>query len=340
MRVAVVTEPFKVEVLDKPIPEIGAKDVLIKAVRVGICGSDLHLYKGTHAFRNPPADLGHEISGEVVKVGPEVTEIKVGDRVTVEPQIGCGECGFCKSGHINLCKSKVVPGTPAWGGTFAEYFKAPEQTVYKLADDVSYDKGALTEPLAVAVQAINNAGDAGTDAVAILGSGTIGLLCLAVCVKKGYKKIFCTDTAPFNREMALKLGATAAFDPLAEDVEAKIKEATDGRGVDVCVIAAGAPGIVDQASNVTKRLGSVVLVAMITKPIEVYTYSFVFNEQKLIGSMTYTSEAFAEAADMINSGIAVEDIITHCLPLEEAGRGLEILDKKTENAGKILVHLD
>ena len=340
MRVAVVTEPFKVEVLDKPVPEIGPKDVLIKAVRVGICGSDLHLFKGTHAFRNPPADLGHEISGEVAEVGAEVTKLKVGDRVTVEPQIGCGECEYCKSGHINLCKSKIVPGTPKWGGTFAEYFAAPEQTVYKLADDVSFDKGALTEPLAVAVQAINNAESAGKDAVAILGSGTIGLLCLAVCVQKGYKKIFCTDTAPFNREMALKLGATAAYDPITEDVETKIKEATDGEGVDVCVVAAGAPGIVDQASSITKKLGSVILVAMITKPIEVYTYSFVFNEQKLIGSMTYTTEAFKEAVDMINGGIAVEDIITHCLPLEEAGKGLDILDKKTENAGKILVHLD
>ena len=340
MRVAVVTEPYKVEVREKDIPKIGAGDVLIKTVRAGICGSDIHLYKGTHAFRNPPADLGHEICGEVVEVGEDVKEIKVGDRVTVEPQIGCGECEFCKSGHVNLCKSKIVPGTPAWGGTFSEYFAAPEKTVYKLAEGVSFEKGALTEPLAVAVQAMDNAAEAGTDAVAILGSGTIGLLALAVCVKRGYKQIFCTDTAEFNRELALKLGATAVFDPLNEDVEAKIKEATGGNGVDVCVIAAGAPNIVDQASSITKKLGTVILVAMITKPIPVYTYSFVFNEQKLIGSMTYTTEAFRKAMDMINDDINVEAIITHCLPLEESGKGLEILDKKTENAGKILVHMD
>ena len=340
MRVAVVTEPYKVEVLEKPVPEVGEKDVLIKTVRAGICGSDIHLYKGTHAFRNPPADLGHEISGQVVEVGEKVEKIKVGDRVTIEPQIGCGECEYCKSGHVNLCKSKIVPGTPKWGGTFSEYFAAPEQTVYKLADDVSYDKGALTEPLAVAVQALDNVADADKDAVAILGSGTIGLLSLAVCVKRGYKKIFCTDTAPFNRELALKLGATKVYDPLNEDVEALIKEETGGKGVDVCVIAAGAPNIVDQASNITKKLGSVVLVAMITKSIPVYTYSFVFNEQKLIGSMTYTTEAFQEAMDMINDGINVEAIITHLLPLEESGKGLGILDTKSENAGKILVHMD
>ena len=110
--------------------------------------------------------------------------------------------------------------------------------------------------------------------------------------------------------------------------------------MDVCVIAAGAPGIVDQASTITKKLGTVILVAMITRPIEVYTYSFVFNEQKLIGSMTYTTEAFREAMEMINDDINVDAIITHCLPLDESGKGLEILDKKTENAGKILICMD
>ncbi len=339
MRVAIVTEPYKVEIEDRPVPEVGKKDVLIKVVRAGICGSDIHLYKGTHAFRNPPAALGHEVSGEICQVGEAVTRYKVGDRVTVEPQIPCGECDFCKSGHVNLCKNKIVPGTAAWCGTFAEYFLAPEQAVYKLEDSVSYDVGALIEPLAVAVQAMNLTTDPGRDAIAILGSGTIGLLVLAVAVKRGYKKIFCTDTAPFNREMALKLGATAVYDPLHENVEELIKEATGGAGVDVCVVAAGAPNIIDQASAVTKKLGEVVLVAMITKPIPVYTYSFVFNEQKLIGSMTYTTEAFQEACEMVNEGILIEPIITHCLPLEEAGKGLRILDEKSEDAGKILVHL-
>ena len=109
--------------------------------------------------------------------------------------------------------------------------------------------------------------------------------------------------------------------------------------MNVCVVAAGAPNIIDQASAVTGKMGEVVLVSMITKPIPVYTYSFVFNEQKLIGTMTYTTEAVRQACEMINGGLDISPIITHCLPLEDAGKGLELLDKKTENAGKILVHL-
>ena len=339
MRVAVVTEAYKVEIKDQPIPEIGDKDVLIKVERAGICGSDLHLYKGTHAFRKPPAALGHEVCGIVEKVGAAVTKVKVGDHVTVEPQVGCGTCEFCKSGHMNLCKNKKVPGTPAWIGTFAEYFNAPEQTVYKLNDDISFEVGTLVEPLAVAVQALNRCDGGKKESLAILGSGTIGLLVLAVAKQRGFKNIYCTDTAEFNRDMAVKMGARAAYDPLKCDVETIIKEETGGEGVDVCVVAAAAPNIIDQASSVTKKLGEVVLVSMITRPIPVYTYGFVFNEQKLIGTMTYTTEAFTEAAKLINEGLDVAPIITHNLPLEESGKGLEILDKKIENAGKILVHM-
>ena len=339
MRVAVVTEPFKVEIEDRPVPEVGDNDVLIKVVRAGICGSDLHLYKGTHAFRKPPAALGHEVCGIVDKVGPAVTRFKEGDHVTVEPQVGCGSCDFCKSGNVNLCTHKKVPGTPGWLGTFAEYFVAPEQAVYRLKNDITFDEGTLVEPLAVAVQAMNACSGARKETIAILGAGTIGLLVLAVAKARGYKKIFCTDTAEFNRKLAVKMGAFAAFDPLNCNVEEEIKKETGGAGVNVCVVAAGAPNIIDQASAVTGKMGEVVLVSMITKPIPVYTYSFVFNEQKLIGTMTYTTEAFHQACEMINGGLDISPIITHCLPLEDAGKGLELLDKKTENAGKILVHL-
>lgn len=338
MKVAVVTEPYKVEIEDRPIPKVGEHDVLIKVVRAGICGSDLHLYKGLHAFRKLPAALGHEVSGEVCEVGAAVKSIKVGDRVTVEPQIGCGKCEFCKSGNVNLCTAKTVPGTPAWLGTFAEYFCAPEQTVYKLKEGISYEVGALVEPLAVAVQALNQYSGKSYDSLAILGCGTIGLLILAVAKHRGFKNIYCTDTAKFNRDMAVKMGAKASYDPLGCDAAAMIREATNGRGVDVCAVTAGAPSVIDQASSVTKKLGEVILVSMITKQIPVYTYGFVFNEQKLIGTMTYTTEAFAEASRLINEGLDVAPIITHNIPMEDTGRGMEILDKKTENAGKILVH--
>jgi L-iditol 2-dehydrogenase len=137
--------------------------------------------------------------------------------------------------------------------------------------------------------------------------------------------------------VAVKNGAKAAFDPLSCDAVSMIKEISGEQWVDTCVVTASAPNIIDQASSVTKKLGEVILVSMITKPIPVYTYGFVFNEQRLTGTMTYTTNAFAEACRLINDGLATESIITHRISLEESGAGLEILDKKTEDAGKILI---
>ncbi|MQL52063.1 alcohol dehydrogenase catalytic domain-containing protein [Desulfofundulus thermobenzoicus] len=338
MRVAVVTEPYKVKIEEMEKPVIGPEDVLIRVMSAGICGSDLHLFKGTHAFRNPPAVLGHEVAGEVVETGSNVTRFRVGDRVTVEPQLGCGQCEFCAAGLVNLCTGKVVPGTPKWCGTFAEYFAAREEITYKLAEGVSYELGTLAEPLAVAVHAIRRLDLSEKNSIAILGSGTIGLLCLVVSKQYGFKQAICTDTAPYNLEMAIRLGADLAINPLKEDVVKAVRKFTGSRGVDAAVIAAGAPTIIDQASAMTRRRGEIVLVAMITEKVPVYSYSLVFNEQRLSGAMTYQSRDFEEAVRLINDGLDLCDLVTHRLPMEETQRGLEMLDRKTENVVKIIVH--
>ena len=338
MKAAFVTDLKKVEIKDIEKPLITPDQVLIKTYSAGVCGSDLHLFLGTHPFRNAPAILGHEIAGEIVEVGANVHNLKIGDRVTVEPQLGCGKCHFCYEGSENLCLNKAVPGTPSWVGTFCEYFPAPACKTYKLADSVSFEVGTLIEPLAVAVHALHRV-DTGAQGknLLILGSGTIGLLALAVAKSQGYKNIICTDTAEFNRHMAIKFGATIAIDPLKDDVVNKVKELTDGVGVDASLVCAGAPNIIDQASCCTKKQGLVGLVAMITKNIPVYTYGFVFNEQKLIGSMTYAPKYFAQAVELVNNGLDLNDYITQVFSLDKAQDALSCLSDKKENVIKILV---
>ena len=156
-------------------------------------------------------------------------QVPAGDRVTVEPQVGCGTCEMCRRGYVSLCPDKKVPGTPKWIGAFSEYFNAEEAIVYKLADETDYEMGTLAEPLAVAVHTLNHA-TVKSGALVILGGGTIGQLALAFAKKKGYSPIIVTDTAPFNREFAVKHGADSALDPITEDVPARVKELTDGRG--------------------------------------------------------------------------------------------------------------
>jgi len=339
MRAAYVVEIGKVEVREINVPTLKDDEVLIKVKTVGVCGSDLHLFKGTHAFRKPPAVLGHEVAGDIVEIGKNVTNFKIGDRVTVEPHIGCGECEFCKTNLVNLCTSKKTPGTPSWIGTFVEYFNAPEKAVYKINDDISYEMGTLIEPLAVAVHAIDRITVAEKDTLAILGSGTIGLLALVAAREAGYKNIICTDTQEFNLEMALKQGAKLALNPLKEDVVARVMDFTGGRGVDVALIAADSKVIVDQASSMVRKRGEVGIIAMITEKIPVYTYNLVFNEQTLFGAMTYETKDFVKATEMINNGLDLSDFLTQKLPLEESQRALDILCEKKENVVKVIVEV-
>ena len=339
MKAAFVVEPKKVEIRDIDAPAMQDDEVLIRVRAAGVCGSDLHLFKGTHAFRKPPAILGHEIAGDVTSVGKSVTKFRIGDRVTIEPHIGCGECEFCQKGLVNLCLNKKAPGTPSWIGTFVEYFNAPEKAVYKLADSVSYEMGTLIEPLAVAVHAISRISVKEKDTIAILGSGTIGLMALVAAYEAGYKNIICTDTQEFNLEMAKKHGAKLAINPLQEDVAAKVMEFTNGRGVDVALIAADAKSIVDQASAITRKRGEVGIIAMITEKIPVYTYSFVFNEQTMFGAMTYETKDFVKAAQMINGGLDLSDYLTQRYPLDKSQEALDVLLKKKEHVVKVIVEL-
>jgi L-iditol 2-dehydrogenase len=340
MKAAYVVESEKVEIKDIDVPVLKDDEVLIKVKTVGVCGSDLHLFKGSHAFRKPPAILGHEVAGDIVEIGKNVTNFKIGDRVTVEPHLGCGECEFCKKDLVNLCTSKKAPGTPSWIGTFVEYFNAPEKTLYKINDNISYEMATLIEPLAVGVHAIDRITVAEKDTIVILGAGTIGLITLIAAREAGYKNIICTDTQEFNLQMALKQGAKLALNPLKEDVVSIVKEFTGGRGADVAIIAANSPVILDQASAVVRRRGEVGLISMITEKIPVYTYSFVFNEQTLFGAMTYETKDFVKAAQMINNGLDLSDFLTQKLPLEESQKALDVLSEKKENVVKVIVEVN
>jgi L-iditol 2-dehydrogenase len=339
MKAAFVVGVGKVEIRNIDLPKIKNDEVLIKVKTVGVCGSDLQLFRGTHPFRKPPAILGHEIAGDIIEVGDRVTDLKVGDRVTVEPHQGCGECELCKQGHVNLCLDKKVPGTPVWNGTFVEYFNSPAQVVHKISDNVSYEMGTLIEPLAVAVHTVNRITVEEKETLVILGSGTVGLLTLVVARENGYKNIICTDTQDFNLEMALKQGAKLVFNPLKDDVVAKVREFTGGRGADVALIAADAKNIIDQASSMVRKSGEVGMVSMITQKVPVYPYNFVFNELRSFGAMTYETKDFLKATEMINNGLDLTDFVTQKISFADAQQALNILSEKKENVVKVIVEV-
>jgi L-iditol 2-dehydrogenase len=189
----------------------------------------------------------------------------------------------------------------------------------------------------VAVHAVRRARVREKDCLVILGSGTIGLMAQVVAREMGYKTIICTDTAAYNREMAMKLGAVAAIDPRAEDVPAFVKKLTGNRGADLVLVAAGAENILDQASACARKRGEIGLISMITTKIPFYCYSIVFNEQTLYGSMTYETRDFRKAAEMVNGGLDLSAFVTQRLGLDQSQKALEVLSQKKEPVVKVIV---
>ena len=335
MKGVIITEPGMAVVreMDTPIPK--EDEVLMRVEAAGLCGSDLHIFRGMHLTRKPPVMPGHEVAGVVVEAGKLVKSVQTGDRVTVEPNNYCGQCPVCLSGNTNLCPNKIVPGLKGWEGTFGEYFTAPKKCVYKIQPETTFDCAVLAEPLAVAVHAVKRAGVGSR--MLILGCGTIGLMVLQVALLNGYAEVYCTDTVAYNRKIALELGAKAVWDPLSEDVPENVMSATGHLGMDAVMIAAAAPGILDQALSAAKVHANVVLIAMMSKPQQMDTSYFGNREVNFTGTGIYTPADFREALEYIENGLDLSLLVTHKLPMSDVQRAFELYGNKTENVIKILI---
>lgn len=340
MRAAYLSEVEKMEIRENPIPEIAENEVLVRPKASGICGSDLHAYLGKHLFRKPPVILGHEMAGEVCRVGPGVTTLKVGDRVTVDPSISCGHCVYCRAGNENLCEDRRAPGKDGWIGTFADYFPIRADKAYRFSDKISYDKAALTEPLANCVHILSLVRDRERKAIAVIGCGTIGLLTILLAKRQGYQTIIGSDPLAFNRAVAEKVGATHTVDPLKEDIVSYIRDLTGGMGVDVSVVAAGAPGILDQASDITKKGGEIMLVAMMTEQSTLSSVKLLSRQQELRGSMLYNPVDFENALAVIEGGADLSALLTHTMKLEDVDQAMRMLKERKEDLIKITLHFD
>ncbi len=340
MKAAVLTAPYKIEFAEVPEPQPQPHEVKIKVHSAGICGSEVHAYKGTHPFRHPPAILGHEMAGEIVAVGAQVKDYRVGDRVTVEPQILCGTCDYCRAGYPNLCANKIVLGTQKWIGAYAEYIVAPPEVLYKLPDHVSYDEAVMIEPLAVGVHAVREAELRLGETALILGGGTIGLCTLAAARAAGVLKTIVTDAVDFNLAVARELGATAAVNVRKDDLRTVVADVTGGKGVDVAFVTVGFSPVVNQGLQSLKKRGRLVVIALFAEPFAVEDpFLVVGGERVLRGSQMYTRYDVQTALDLIAGGqVNAGPFITQRLPMSEVQRGFAIVDEKLEDCVKVVLH--
>lgn len=263
MKVAVMNGVGKMGFVEREIPQPADNEVLVKLEYVGICGSDMHYYEtgriGDYVVE-PPFVLGHEPGGVVVEVGKNVTHLKVGDRVALEPGKTCGHCEYCREGKYNLCPDVVFFATPPVDGVFQEYVAHEAALCFKLPENVDTLEGALIEPLAVGFHAANQGGAHAGQTAVVFGAGCIGLVSMMALKAEGVSRVYVVDIMQKRLDKAMELGATGVINSMKTDVQEEIGRLTEGKGVDLVIETAGMEVTTRQAIHITKKGATIVLV--------------------------------------------------------------------------------
>lgn len=321
-------------------------EVLLEMGCTGICGSDVHYLVngriGDFVVRKPMI-IGHESSGTVVKLGKNVTNLKIGDRVAIEPGVSCRMCKFCKEGRYNLCNEMVFCATPPVHGNLRRFYKHAADFCFKLPDHVTLAEGALMEPLSVGVHACKRANIGIGSKVLILGAGSIGLLTLLVAKAMGASRIVITDLAQSRLNLAKKLGAdeTLLMRKDGPETEAEIvKKIHDafGEAPDKSIDASGAQSSIRLAILATRSGGVAVLVGMGAPEVQVPLINALIREVDIRGVFRYAND-YADALELLASGkINVKPLITHNYKLEDTVRAFETAKSGKDDVVKVMIH--
>jgi L-iditol 2-dehydrogenase len=340
MKAAVLHKPLEMRIGQIDIPQVGPDEVLVRTRVVGICGSDVHYFQhgriGSFVVEKPHI-LGHEFSGDLAELGDEVTGLEVGQKVVVEPGRTCGKCQYCREGRYNLCREMRFHGTPPYNGAFAEYIAVPEQNILLIPEKMSYEEGAMIEPLAVGMMAAERGRVTVHDTVAILGAGPIGQMALQAVRTHGVLEAYVTDVEDYRLDYAEKYGANAVINPAKEDVVERIMEITDNEGVDVVIEASGAMTAIRQAFQIASPGGRIVHVGYPSTDVQVRLTDVIINELDILGVRRYAN-VFHAAIKSVSLGKAiVKPFITHSFPFERILEGFEVHMKRIGNPMKVQI---
>lgn len=323
MKAVVKTAPGydQMELLDVDKPKAFDDKVVIQVAFTGICGSDIHTFKGEYKNPKTPVVLGHEFSGTIVEVGPDVKEYKVGDRVVSETTYEtCGECRYCKERDYNLCSNRKGIGTQV-NGSMTDFVLAREESLHLIPDNVSFEAAAFSEPLACTTHAVmekTHVNDG--DVVLVIGPGPIGILAAQVAQAEGGNVILSGITQDKDRlEFAKKLGIQHTIDSQAEDLEAFVLGLTDGYGADIVIDASGAVPAVNQALKLTAKKGDFVQLGLFAKSVvEIDTESIIQREINYIGSRSQKPSSWDKALKLLaEEKVDTETMITKVYPVSE-----------------------
>ncbi len=330
--------PEQLELRTIEVPEPGPEDVLLRVAACGVCGSDLHQFHGR--WSQPEGVSGHEISAVVERVGSNVTELQQNDKVILEPIVRCGRCRYCQTGRYQHCESGSFISEASDGG-FAQLMRVPSYCCYKLGADVDLPLGAFGEPLAVGLHAVRLARPNGEDTVLVIGAGTIGLMTVAAAKAMGAGRIIATAKYDHQGDAARALGADEVL-PVGDGLNERVAEIC-GDGPDFVIETVGTVGgATEQALQLARPLGTVVLVGGITGPCEINLAPIIGKELTILGSPCYGQIGlrgdFEIAAELLSTGaVDVAPLVTARYPLEQIQEAFIAADDKSTGAIKVLI---
>jgi L-iditol 2-dehydrogenase len=321
MQALLLDAPRSLSLEEMPEPEVGSRDLLIEVKACGICGSDVHGYDGSSGRRIPPLIMGHEASGTVYRAGSQVQHFQVGDRVTFDSTIFCGQCRFCYAGAVNLCDNRQVLGVSCQEyrrhGAFAQFVVVPENIVYALPDDFPFENAALIEAVSIAVHAAKISKIEPGSAAVVIGAGMIGLLAVQALRHFGCSRVIAVDVDPGRLELAKQLGADGAVQATSPTLADDLRNLSGEDGFDLAVEAVGAQASVLTAIESVRRGGTVTLIGNLAKKVEIPLQVVVTRQLRLLGSCASAGEYPECIALMSNGTIEVEPLISAVAPLSE-----------------------
>ena len=335
----VMTAPGKIEFREIPVPEIGENEVLIKIMKIGVCGSDIHVYHGEHPFPSYPVTQGHEVSGEVVKTGTAVSGIKPGQKVTIQPQVVCGRCYPCRHGKYNLCEELKVMGFQTTG-VASHYFAVDQAKVTPLPDEMSYDEGAMIEPLAVAVHAVRRAGDVKGAKIAVLGAGPIGILVAQAANGMGADQVMITDVSSLRLEKAKECGVDFCVNTRNQDFGEAMVHNFGPDKADVIYDCAGNNITMGQAIKYARKGSLIILVAVFAGPGQLDLAVLNDHELDLNTSMMYRNEDYLDAIRLVNEKkVVLAPLVSKHFAFGDYLKAYQYIDENRESTMKVIINV-
>lgn len=340
-RAVYLTELGKMSFGECPMPRAGQGEVVVKMASVGICGSDLHYYSHGRIgdfVVSFPFILGHECSGIITEVGPGVENLQVGDRVALEPGVPCGQCEYCLSGKYNLCPEVRFFATPPFQGCLMDYVVHPAQFTFKLPDSLSFEEGALVEPMAIGINAALTGGVKLGDTVLIFGAGCIGLVSLLASKAYGATKVLVVDVVEKRLELAQRLGAET-INAKKDDVMASVLEYTEGKGCDVVIDCAGTNVTLSQSVEVAKAGGTVIWVGMASDMVNGMRVGPISTKELTIKSIFRYRNLYPTTIEAIANGkVDLKGLVSNRYSFEETPKAFAETYSDAKNIIKSVIN--